>query len=352
MSKPRVVIADTDINYIYPLQIKFAHDFYDEVELEIISSRDYFVSFFSAPQKIDVLIISDDLYNDVIRRHNIAHIFVMNEQYEDFGRNGNVYQLYKYTSIKEIFSNIIQIASNVLKTKLAQSAEPQVIMFFSASGGVGKTTLSIGVASYLNKKFQKRVLYINADSLQSFQSILNDTTPINSSNVYTKLILNKGNIYNDVKYAIRTEGFSYLPPFKSALMSLGIDYSVYYQIIKETKESGDYDFIIVDCDINFDDKKAQLISEADKVFIITKQYYSSVIATNLLVSNISGAGTEKYIFICNDFVEQEENILINPEVTLNFSVNDYVEHFNDNRRIKPDFLVKQSSIQRLAHLLS
>ena len=42
MAKPRIIIADTDINYIIPLQAKFAEEYPNETDLEIITDADYF----------------------------------------------------------------------------------------------------------------------------------------------------------------------------------------------------------------------------------------------------------------------------------------------------------------------
>ena len=39
MAKPRIIIADTDISYIVPLQLKFVEDFFEKVELEIITDE-------------------------------------------------------------------------------------------------------------------------------------------------------------------------------------------------------------------------------------------------------------------------------------------------------------------------
>ena len=50
MAKPRVIIADTDAGYIIPLQLKFAEDFFEKVDLEIITDTDCFESLFSTPQ--------------------------------------------------------------------------------------------------------------------------------------------------------------------------------------------------------------------------------------------------------------------------------------------------------------
>ena len=59
MAKPRIVIVDSDINYIIPLQMKFVDEFFEKIDLEIITDPIYFNDLFSTPQKIDILIISE-----------------------------------------------------------------------------------------------------------------------------------------------------------------------------------------------------------------------------------------------------------------------------------------------------
>ena len=134
-------------------------------------------------------------------------------------------------------------------------------------------------------------------------------------------------------------------------MSLGVEYTTFEKIILSAKKSGDYDFIVVDADVSFDEKKASLLNIADKVFIITKQSLSSVLATNILVSNINGANTDKYIFLCNDFDKDKDNALISPKVSLKFSVSDYIEHFNNYENMRPDDFSKENSIQKTAFLI-
>ena len=80
-------------------------------------------------------------------------------------------------------------------------------------------------------------------------------------------------------------------------------------------------------------------------------YLASVLATNILVSNINGASADKYVFICNDFDKEEDNALISPNVALKFSVSDYIDHFNHYANMKPDDLSKESSIQKAAFLI-
>lgn len=278
--KPRIIIADNDINYIIPLQMKFVEDFFEKIDLEIITDSEYFKNLFSAPQRADILIVSDELYSPEMQRHNISNIFVMNEHYEEEKTTElNVNRIFKYTSIKEVFNEIIGKSADVLKIKSKYKEETQVVLFYSASGGVGKTTSAIGVSAALTKNY-KRVLYLNASHLQFFQNMIENYSVINSADVYAKLP-SSNDAYFDIKHVIRKEIFNYIPPFKAALMSLGLEYSVFEKIIVSAKQSKDFDYIIVDADITFDEDKAKLIELADKVFIITQQTLPSVMATNV-----------------------------------------------------------------------
>lgn len=351
MSKPRIIIADADINYIIPLQLKFAEDFFEKIDLEIINDTNYFNTLFSTPQHADILVISDELYNQSIQRHNISHIFVMNEQYEEEQTADlNVNHIFKYTSIKEIFNEITGKSADVLNVDVSAKKETQVILVYSASGGAGKTTVAMGISASLTKNY-KRVLYINAERLQTFRHILRSATPITAADVYAKLVNADENVYSDIKHVIRKELFGYLPPFKASLMSLGLKYSVFEKIILSAKKSDDYDFIVVDTDVTFDEDKAELFNIADKVIVVTKQNLAAVIATNVLVANINGATSEKYIFICNNFDKEDDNALISPNVSAKFTVSEYIEHFNHYDNMSPEEFSKENDIQKAAFLI-
>lgn len=118
MSKARIIIADTDEKYIIPLQIKFIADYFDKVDLEIITDENYFEELFSTPQKVDILVVSENLYNINLQRHNISHTFILTEQSdkEQMVDLAIIY-LFKYTSINDIYNKIIGNSSGVLKVR-------------------------------------------------------------------------------------------------------------------------------------------------------------------------------------------------------------------------------------------
>lgn len=351
MTRPRIIIADTDINYIVPLQQKFVEDFFEKVDLEIITDRNYFNELFAAPQRADILIVSEELYDRSIQRHNISNIFLMTMQNEEEQTvDPNVNPIFKYTSIKEIFNEITGKSAGVLNLDTGVKKETQIILVYSACGGVGKTTVAMGISACLARSY-KRVLYIDAEHLQTFQRLLENGTPVSASDVYAKLANAGDNIYQEMKHVIRKEQFCYVPPFKAALMSLGLRYSLYGKIARSAKRSGDYDYIVMDADTVFDEDKAELFGIADKVILVTGQTASAVYATNILVSNVTGMSSGKYVFICNNFDKDEDNALISPSVAKKFMVSDYIGHFARYDQMRCADLAKDSGMQKTAFLV-
>ncbi|MCA1054924.1 AAA family ATPase [Rossellomorea aquimaris] len=348
MYKPKIIIADTDEKYITSLQLKFVEEYFDKVNLEIVTDEGYFEDLFSKPQNVDILVVSEGLYSTALQRHNIKHTFIMTEQYEKEQTSDiAIVRIFKYTSLKVIFNEIVGNSSRVLQTSDEQK-DCKIILVYSASGGVGKTTLSLGMSHGLTKSY-KRVLYINAGRLQYFQRVLKNQSAITSSEVYLKLATADDHIYPEIEHVIMREDFHYLPPFKASLMSLGLPYSIYETIAQSAKASKEYDYIIIDADPTFDEYKANLIGIADKVVIVTKQNRSSVHATNILVDNIDGVDSEKYTFVCNDFDREKENALISPDIR--FTVNDYISHFEYYDQMRCEEFSKDSGVQRLSFLV-
>lgn len=129
MDKPRVVIADTDENYIQSIELKFIEDFFDKVQLEIITDQEYFERLFMTPQSADILIVSEDLYEISLQKHNIKNIFVMTEQHEeDQTEELNITKIFKYSSIKGIFNEILGQSAKDLKLAEEARTEPQIVV--------------------------------------------------------------------------------------------------------------------------------------------------------------------------------------------------------------------------------
>lgn len=351
MAKPKVIIADEDANYIIPLQFKFVKDFTNKIDLEIITSREYFDEYFSKPQNVEILVVSEQLYNSRLQRHNVHNIFVMLEHNDEIGTSElNVNQLFKYTSIKEIFSEIVGKSNGVLNVSDFEEKKTQIVVFTSAYGGAGKTTLSKNVALCLSNNY-KRVLYLNNSSLQSFQYEFNNKAKLVINDIRTKLIDEHSNQYKELKHLLRNEGFTYLPAFKTSLMSIGLSKDFFYSFADEAKKSNEYDYIFVDLESVYDDSMVKFFDLADKIVVITEQKSCALEATNDLVANISMSDNDKYVFVCNKFDKNKTNALINSTQEILFSITDYIDNIDEIQIKDLETTSKNLGMKKVAFLL-
>ncbi len=348
MAKPRVIIADTDEGYISTIQLKFVKEYFDKIELEIITDKEYFDELFSKPQKADILIVSEELYDVTLQKHNISNIFLMMEKEEEEQTGDlNVSRMYKYTSIKEIFNEITGKSSQTLNLDENEKKKTQVVLVTSAAGGVGKTTIALGISECLAKNY-KRVLYINAGRLQAFQYMFENSAPISIGEVLSS---GNDNIYWEIKHLIRNEHFSYLPQFKTSLLSMGVNFDIFEKIVQSAQESNDFDYIIVDSENAFDEYLTKLIDISDRVVVITSQAKKQLCYTNQFVNNINGVNGEKYLFLCNEFSREKNNYLVNNSENAKFRINEYIDYIDNMENMKISELAKVSGIMKSTFLL-
>lgn len=350
MGKPRIVIADRDEQYIAPLLQQFIRSFYEKVDIELISDENYLAVLFSKPQKIDILVISEEMFTSDITKHNIGNIFVMTEE-DTAGSTGDltVNRIFKYTSLKEIFNEIIGVSAETLSTQTDIKKETQTILVYSACGGAGKTTVALGVAACLSQN-HKSVLYIDAEYIQTFQFLLANKSPL-PGNIASKFQVGNSGLYSDLQNQIRHEMFDYIPPFQASISAYNIDFGMFSYLIEQIKETNSYDYIVIDTDSAFSDDKGQLLDQADKVFILTLPNEYSVFATNLMLKNINHSDTEKFMFICNAY-QKENEITVRASINnAEFMVNEYVNWIANCEHMKPVDLARVDGIQKIAYSL-
>jgi len=350
MKKPRVIFADTDEQYLVPLELKFLEELGDMIDLEIITDAAFFEGYFSKPRNADVLVISDGLYSRDLQKHNISNIFVLTEQSED-GEAGDpgITMIYKYTTVKEIYSQILAASSGTIRTETHKTKETTVVLVYSPSGGVGKTTLALGMCACYTQGY-KKVLYINAEQINTFQHWMSNQAAIPSS-MYAEFMTGGGDLYNRIKHVIRKEKFDYLPPFGAMLSSLSMNLSIYEEIVRAIRLTKEYDIIIIDTDSAFDSFKASFVAKADKVVMVLEQSKASVFAMNMLMKNMSCDDDDKYYFVCNKFDKNKSNALIVADIKQGFIVSEYVGHIDDVDSITLSGLAGNADIQKISFLI-
>ena len=312
MHRAQIFLIDTDERYLMPLEYKLAQAVQDKADINVITDREYMTRYFSVPRNIDLLIISEKLIDRTFERHEISHIFVLTEQENapaDTASSLTINHIYKYTSMKEIFLKISSVISGLIFTGDEQRQKTKVITVYSPIGGIGKTTISFALCNELSKLNQS-VLFIGTDSTQSFGYFYDNDTYL----AIEKQMISKNEYISEAaRPFIIHENFDIMPPFFRVPASIGICEEHYAFLIQSMKQSGSYDFIVVDTDCTFNREKSSMLASSDYVLLICGQDMLSIHKFDCLLSCVDCSDSSKFIFICNKYIPGSKNT--------NFSLN-------------------------------
>jgi hypothetical protein len=349
MSKLVVVLADTDERYLMPLELKFIEEFEDKANIQVISDKEYFKSYFSTLQKVDILVINEMLYTRDLEKHSIANLFILTESNGiNSTEDMSIKKIYKYTSVKEIFNELMSKTSTKSLRPINQKEDNKVLMVYSPSGGAGKTTLALGISAAI-AKCHKRVLYLNTETLQKYNFMLrnNGFCP---HGFEKHMIQRNENIIDYLPEVVGVELFDYVLPFRQSPSSLNINMDHYKHLIEAVRVSGQYDYIVVDSSSDFTSEKTMMMSYCDKVMIITGQDAVSVSKLDSLLANIDCSDNNKFMFVCNKYSGESVNWLISNNLTNKCGISEYIGCFDlDYSNFNLELLASNKHFQKLAY---
>lgn len=347
MANIKIILADTDDKYLMPLERKFIDGLEDKADLIVITDPVYLKEYFSAPQKLDILIINEELYDTDLERHNIANVFILMEQelINNIAGDTDTNRIYKYTSVKEIYSEIIG-KSSARSESLNSTEETKILLAYSPIGGIGKTSVSAALCESL-VRYQKRVLFVGIDSLQTFGSVI-PQLPVMESGI-EKLMLEKSEyIYETLKSKIINRTFDVLPPFWLSLPSLNIKVEDYINLLNCIKAAKDYDYIVIDGTSDFTEDISRLMGVSNHTIILAGQDRNAAHKLDCLLRNIDCSDNERFVFVCNKYSQNQENFLDNGYLVNYCRISEYIDYWPDSSNSEAGFLTNNRNIQKLA----
>ena len=349
MQYPKILLADPDARYLRPLEFKFLDELGDKIDLEIITDEKYLEEYFAEPRTLELLLISKKFCFSNMDRHHIRYIFVLTEDGEQIGLEGKIRYLFKFSSSAEIYNIAVRTLAGELETQRIAREKTKVVLVTSANGGVGKTTVALGLSGSFALRMMK-VLYLDAEMLHSFQRWLTKASVLPES-AYNPMQSVGGESYFAMKQYIQKEDFDYLPPAKVSLSSLGVAQNFYREFLQAASQANDYDVIVVDTDHLFQDEKAWLMTFADVMVTVLNQTKTSIFATEELLKNIRMQENGKFFFICNNFDKEKNNIFQKDGSQPSFMIDEYVSHMENYEELTLKDLELNQDIRKISYLI-
>lgn len=350
MEQIKILFIDVEEEYLMRLVMKFIEVLGDKVDIMMITDLEYLQQYLNEPHVINILIIKDNLYNKQFERLSINDIYYLSESdisVDRFVTQRNV--IYKYSSIEHIYTKIASL-SGIDTVDAENTHKGQIIMIYSPIGGCGKTYTAIGISKAL-AVLNKKVLYLNVESVQDFNYYLQDKSYVSKEFEQAMIKQSAENLMEQFRDAMKSDEFDYLPPFEQSTIALNISLPSYQQLLKNIKDLGIYDFIIVEISSEFTQDNVVYMGMADRVLIVANQDSFSTFKLERFLKNIDYEGQDKFKIICNLYEEDKENYLVDQRHEKKYEILECIrkEETQDLNKTMDQYI--ESGFQKIAYYL-
>lgn len=296
----KIILVDADGNFLSKLEWHFFKQ-QDEHDIITISSKEYLQEFFSNPQTADALVISEDMYFPEIEKHNITHIFTLTETEGESGTerlDGS--RMSKYTTgIPEMYNIITGILKKANSGTKSETASTGVVMVYSPVGGIGTTSIAVGLCASLYRNY-KKTLFLSVEGLQTFGSFFSGEYYLDcwQNNMFKA---DREEAIVALREMVRNELCDYLPPYNSPLPAIPLEAEDYIHLINAIRASKSYEYVVIDCGSEFTKDISSLMGVADKVVVVYNNEARSENKINCLLKSITYSDRGKYVFLHNQY---------------------------------------------------
>lgn len=304
--KINLLIADSDSVYLERVS-KYIQEKHTQFELYSFSSAEYLDEYLKAPNvKVDILLCSDDLFSPTVQGADAAVKAVLSDgTYDAYTEYEHIN---KYQKAENIITAIqIKYAEITGRTDslAGKPKDSRVVGVYSPVGGSGKTTLAVAVGKALAEQ-NRKVLYLNYECICSTADFFM-TNNSGMSEVYLAAMSSNTNaglkvIANKVNDSVT--GVDFVGCAESMLEFNELSADNLANIIKQTDELNEFDYIIVDFDSTLSADKFKLLSICDKIIMPFTLSPLSVTKMNCLMKEREMHGevgdiVSKAVFVAN-----------------------------------------------------
>lgn len=268
----KILLADTDRDYVSmfvrSIQLSQHKDFTFSIitDLEEIAGQNP-IDF----ARYDALVLSSDFYDKLPEVSEETIVLLWSES-EASMEHEEVQCVYKYLPISRLIDEIktcMERSGRVWLRKSAAETDCRVIAVYSASGGIGKTTVSSGLSGLLTAAGY-RVFYLNMESIPG-QSNLDNRDQQKFCRILYHLRKNEADEirslwFKDAELGVTT----FMPPEHIGEWE---EYSRedVKSLIQHLRATGQYDCIIADLDSIVSDRIAGAIDCSDDLLWLARE---------------------------------------------------------------------------------
>lgn len=318
----KLAILEGDTNYLNRIMTSFESRYSDKLEIYSFTNPEMAYEVIEK-KKVDVLLANESFDIDFKRlpkRCGFAY-FVERNGIESINEQKTICKFQKAELIyKQILSIYSENAGNLSGFSSDDSAT-RIVLFTSASGGSGASTMAAACAVHYSKQ-GKNVLYLNLETVSSADTFFNANGFATMSDVIYAVKNKKANLQLKLESSVR-EASNHLYYFASAnlpldMMEFSSDERI--RLLSDLKLSGKYDYIVVDADFGLDKETLRVYRQAHAVIFVSTggdianaKVFQAMNALSILEQKENAPLTSRSLLLYNMFSNKTCKTLNNPE---------------------------------------
>ncbi|HEX3030146.1 MAG TPA: AAA family ATPase [Clostridia bacterium] len=289
MTKLNMIVADSDDAYLRGITGYMLAKHSERFTISGFTNSQHLNDFLSSGNhKVDILLVSPDIYQEEFQKHKITLIAILSS-----GRLPQEYRnceiINKYQLGENLISNVINLFSEKSTEIIVHGGEKKtkVISVFSPIGGSGKTTIAYGCALKYAQNGLK-VFYLNFENVPSTAAFFESGTS-NLSHILYYLKAKNKNLplkIEGIKMEDQYSGIHYFAPPARLTDMQDIQPEEYSRLISVMREMSVYDVIIADMSGILEKNNLTVIKESDEVLFVVTPEISSYIKASSVISEL------------------------------------------------------------------
>jgi len=243
-------------------------------------SRDMLITFSGGEMaqnlvkgKYELCIFEGEPFENVHEDLRGVVLLVENKEEERSDLEKSLFYIYKYKNVKEIIKEIL-LAYNLFTGKRVMTLNDnncRMVSVYSGAGGLGKTSIAIGLAQEFSRFRQKKVLYINYeewDNTGEYFGFEKEDQP-NSVSDYL-YYLSRGKQVNLESFLVVDEfGICFFKPVTGRNLLKNLNKEDLCNFFNQIIGAESIDYVIIDCNNCLDENTLWLLKNANHVVYLS-----------------------------------------------------------------------------------
>ncbi len=316
----KMVVADGDKSYLEALEEYLISNYQHRFQLSFFSRTEYLEDMLSKENKaLDILLISSEMFSKDLKIQQVKKVFILSNGKLDLDID-SVTIINKYQSCDALVTALMDVVSDgqLNNDNKFSKSNGKLITIYSPIGGSGKTTVAVATATLL-AQMGRQVFYLNLEGISTMELYFRNESQYNLSNLYYFIKNRRKNISLKLEVMQTKDPLTevaYLASGENPLEGEEINETDIEYMLTEFKESGLYDYIIIDLPSNLDTKTIQVMNQSHYVMMLINPNLVSTVKAQQFFSVIDKLphsqenNLDKFIMVMNRCFSQHQEINI------------------------------------------